>query len=258
MLVAWANGKKRTKTEYEDEIVSAIFGPLLFTTPEHSCAIFRQIAKACEIIVLPSAKTCKIEFWPNLAKSGRVEPDMVVELLDNKRSLCAVMLIEAKWNSEQSDDQLGEQYSAAKKKYSGEHFPIWHIFLTKEPKSLQEMLGTDASTNYALHLRSLTWSKVTGVLATQISPSPDLKQWAKYAQKFLSVLKQVRFEGVVTAVKQNEGWDEMCDVDDAWHFQPKLMQIESLLVDHEKWNNMCAHNKANNNWQFNEQGVSHA
>lgn len=239
MLIAWARGKKgRDFGGYEDEILSAVFGPLLYFSNEIQGMLFQAVLdKAFEDtaqkqLVNKSIKDCSIEFWPNLADDGRIEPDIIVEIVhnDNSRSL---LVIEAKWNSKQHEDQLSAQWVAAKKKYP--KHSVLHIFLTQEPHSFEEMEKMWSSTieGHKDNLVSLTWSRLANAIGNSGSNDLLLAAWVKDVREFLTKLGQGSFVGMHRIFENHHVFAE--DWKMTWNFQPKLMRVTELLENYSDW-----------------------
>lgn len=233
MLIAWTSGKKRSKArEYEDEIVSAIFGPLLCAPPTQRGEVFRQIIKS-HVPDLPVADGCTITFWPNLTERGRIEPDMVV-VLKSAGEKDTVLIIEAKWGAGQSDNQLSKQWQAAQERYHDQS--LWHIFLTKQSHNIQEMLGNNRpNEGHSTRLISLTWHSLAYMLmaVSKSKELTDLREWSTHACKFLHNLGQAPFVGVLSVVDEHRDWESSSDVH--WHFQPKLIRTAQMLKMYQDW-----------------------
>lgn len=218
MLIAWVRGKRRSKIEYEDEILSAVFGALVCASPAQRAAVFHAIAQACGATI-DGSSSCTMTFWPNLAKVHRVEPDLLVEFSDG-----SVLMIEAKWDSGQSEDQLARQWIEADAAYPGR---VWHIYLTKEAHTLSQMLGeTVRDERHGLRLRSLTWSRLAHVAGFA---RDGLEQWGAQVRHFLESLGQAPFVGVGDAYRRRVGLSKRFKR--TWRFQPSIFRVaESLLV----------------------------
>lgn len=217
MLNAWARGKRgRARQEYEDEIISSIFGRLMY----FPCAVrtkviatllrglfdpelFRWMDESC---------TCDILLWPNIAESGRTEPDVVFHVKGDKLNWLSVIL-EAKWNAGLSQNQLQIQRSACERKFPGRK--VLQIYLTKRPQSYEEM-GVRTNTGQQENLRNLTWSRLAHLLQSA-AKTPEYTSWAVTLQAFLASLGEDLFDGVSAAVKRVAP-NPATDLASTWHF----------------------------------------
>jgi hypothetical protein len=224
MLIAWGRGKKgRDYAGYEDEIVSAVFGHLSYFEAAQRNKVFQTILNhafndsAASELANKKIKSCDIQFWPNIAKEGRIEPDILVELLNDDGSRSA-LLIEAKWNSGQHEGQLGHQWNAARKLYE----TVLHIYLTKDPHSFEKMKIEHLG--HQDHLVNLTWSRLALVLL-KIAKDRPIEKWAKDVGGFLSEVGEAAFIGFNHIADNHMGINEVLDKN--WYFQPALMRISN-------------------------------
>ena len=228
MLKAWARGKRRAfRGESEDEIVSSIFGSVGYLSPSLRVTFFTELLYAIAENGPEASlrdKTCtsvEVDLWPNLADSGRVEPDVIIKSED------IIIMIEAKWDSPQSENQLSSQWCAAKIKYKVP--AMYHLFLTKEPKGMEEMLGVNPDGEHSKHLYSMTWSRLAHVTNRLAKNSNDeLKNWASDVRTFLTRLGHAPFIGVLAICKEHS-WPSPGDT---WRFQPLLIRFEDLMSRH--------------------------
>jgi len=247
MLVAWARKKRRSKKEYEDEIVSALFGPLLIMSSEDRAAVIRSVAEICDIqISKPDLNRCTLEFWPNIDTQGLTEPDLLVHFGGERRS---ILIIEAKWDSGQSgrkpgndgnnENQLKNQWNKAKKKYRGAQ--LWHVFLTKEPQNPDDMGISDNA--HRARLRSLSWMSLAEAIFRIDKNTHAIRTWKQLAGDFLSYLGYVAFSGLKTAISRNG--DRTFETAAKWTFHAPLMHLQELRSRYESpiW--------AGDSWKFN-------
>lgn len=232
MLIAWIRGKRgRYKKEYEDEIVSAVFGPLCYLPGPERGEVFRRILDKSFACALAQCEDCDIKFWPNLANRGRIEPDIVVELPST------ILLIEAKWNSPPSKNQLATQWDAAKERYP--HQKVWHLFLTKQPYSMEEMtLDRGIGQDHSERLASMTWSQLAHIAQAiaKTSPSRELTAWVGHMCEFLRGLGEAPFVGFLDVVIAHRDWDAGY----RWHFQPSLLHLSDLMNAYSDWTHLWA------------------
>lgn len=242
MLIAWARGKRRSRNEYEDEIVSAVFGPLRYLDEDLRGRIFRSMLKAAfSNADISSDAKCRLEFWPNLADEWILEPDIIVELTHPDPLGNHLLLIEAKWNSPPSKDQLVRQWRAAETKYPTHR--LWHVFLTKRPQSRYDMVGNHEDPK---NLASLTWSRFASIvqsIAKEDAGPAELKCWADDVCKFLRRLQCVPFVGLSVILARHRKLDLIC----RWHFQPMLLRLADLMFIHA----IPAQAWSQQGWKFN-------
>ena len=242
MLNAWLRGKRRDRRcEYEDEIVSAIFGTVRYLPSPQRAKIFRAILNNAfehsdrDVARIKKHETCRIELWQNLVTSGRIEPDIEVRLLCPASRTEDVILIEAKWNSPQSDKQLATQWQAAKRIYKNKEQTVWHIFMTKDSYGMEDMLGTLKEGEHSSHLANITWSRLAFILhEIKNTGTTELKSWAQDVCTFLGVLGQSRFEGFPSVVTKHREWD----AGGKWYFRPALFRITELVDRYKESNNL--------------------
>ena len=230
MLVAWSRGKRRSEKEYEDEILSAVFGPMLYMAPMQRIRLFHSIAESCGAMIgcQDEFYDCHMEFWPNLAMEGRLEPDLLVTLKRNERS-SVVLVFEAKWESPQSERQLISQWEAAKKNFND--IDVWHIFLTKRSCGYQEMLGGKYSDEeHKRRLKNLTWSRLAGAV-TILNELDGFREWQKQVAIFLSKLGHGPFVGISEVFVRNK-YQSAIATDHAmvWVFHPHLLRVKELVL----------------------------
>jgi hypothetical protein len=115
-------GRKKQKEKdiryFEDALTSSFFGTLRYLPARIVVELFISILGSKPSVAgnalakLSDDVIAQLEFWPNLAKSGRIEPDLRISLIDpsgNRTDL----LIECKWKSGASSDfQLLDQWLA--------------------------------------------------------------------------------------------------------------------------------------------------
>ncbi len=116
---------------FEDALTSAFFGTLCylpsFIVVEFLLALLGSkktlVEDALSKLCLDDVKV-EMEFWPNIVKSGRVEPDVKITLASS-----IVLLIECKWESGASSDfQLLNQWRYVHPAHQSKTF---HVYLIK-------------------------------------------------------------------------------------------------------------------------------
>lgn len=244
MLIAWARGKKgRDHKGYEDEIVSAVFGPLRYFQAQQCNKIFSEILLRLfqnspgSRLTQSKVSKCDIKFWPNIATGGRIEPDITIELTHKDLSK-TLLLIEAKWNSPQHDGQLQDQWYAAKMRRPD--FNVLQIFLTRQPYSFEDMKVQDS--DHRDKLVGITWSRLAYIVRG-IKVGKQVSIWANDVIDFLSELGESPFVGFIEVLYKggfrNMRWNAK------WHFQPKLIRV-SELGSFADW----ASASTSKNWKF--------
>lgn len=232
MLDAWARGKGNWNHPLEDEVLSAIFGHLRYLSlPARKRATLSVLRGAFEGSNFSDTGACDIELWPNLVDHGRVEPDVVITFGDRKAP-SLVLLIEAKWEAAQGQNQLADQWKAARQRYPNAE--LWHLFLTKRIYTVEEMLGRDRDDLHQQRLRSATWSWLAQRLqaASQDArrsitfPGRDeFQSWVDTACEFCARLGQARFEGVAAVVQRHGGVLSP----NTWYFHERLIHAGELV-----------------------------
>ncbi len=244
MLIAWAKGKRRSDVDgYEDEIVSAVFGPLRYFERRSRAIAFNAIINDAFRDIRTTnylqehASECNFSLWPNLADNGRIEPDITVEMYKGT-DLTLVLIIEAKWNSSLHLGQLRDQWLAAKKRYP--NCEILHIFLAKKALTYEEMEAADE--DHRSSLASMTWSQLASTLV-DISDNNFLATWAEDVRDFFCSLTQAPFMGVGHPVKIHSLDSAMWT--SPWTFHPGLLNL-ATLESYAQWNARVA----SSGWRF--------
>ncbi|MBS0460891.1 MAG: hypothetical protein JSS41_00275 [Proteobacteria bacterium] len=245
MLIAWARGKHRSdQTEYEDEVVSSVFGPLLYFTDKQRATIFWHLLCGIRAYAqndfTSNIFTAKIEFWPSIVNERRVEPDILVTLTPPSGSQ-TLLMIEAKWNSGLSKDQLKQQWDALRcsERYSN-GVDVRHVFLSKKFCTHQEMKVSDAT--HVQRLTSISWAQLV-LLLQHLNNDPTLKMWADHVQSAMTRLGQVPFNGFTSAISNFSNKDRH----NGWRFQPRLLH-PSALKSLERWTEASEFST----WKFND------
>lgn len=130
MLLAAKYRKDRHLKFFEDEITSIVLGPLIYMPPEDVWKLFRKwLPFKSDLWPIEISNDMKLSFWPNIAKAGRIEPDLLVQFTRNDAPVLTV-LFEIKWSSPLSGyDELVKQWEALEDK---EKKSTFHIYLVKE------------------------------------------------------------------------------------------------------------------------------
>lgn len=121
---------------FEDALTSAFFGTLRYLPPRIVEDLFisvlgtRNALAKNELIKLYSDDVrVEMNFWPNIADEGRVEPDLKICLFYPGNSQID-LLIECKWKSgESSDCQLHGQWVALTQ---ADRLKTYHIYLVRD------------------------------------------------------------------------------------------------------------------------------
>lgn len=112
MLLAAKKRKGQRLKLWEDEITSCVFGPLSFMPASELWLLFRGwLPFKSDLWCSEIPSDFEIDFWPNLAVAGRVEPDMVIRFTHKDKPL-AVLMFEIKWGYRIGEGQLINQWEA--------------------------------------------------------------------------------------------------------------------------------------------------
>lgn len=131
MLIAAQHKKDRNIHRLvEDEVTSAVFGPLVFMDVIDIWALFSEWLPIPSTLLPPKPPAdVKLEFWKNLRNRGRVEPDFVCRFMNDMGETLLSFMFEVKWNAGLSGDrELVNQWSALS---SAEKERTIHIYLVK-------------------------------------------------------------------------------------------------------------------------------
>lgn len=131
--------KKQSENQierFEDALTSAFFGTLRYLPPRLVIELIISALGVEQTLENELHKFCsddvsvEMEFWPNIAKSGRVEPDLKIKITHALYSSTLDLLIECKWKSgESSDCQLWGQWETLP---STDRLKTYHIYLVKD------------------------------------------------------------------------------------------------------------------------------
>ena len=217
---------------FEDALTSVFFGTLRYLPPRIVIEFFISLLGTKQALLKEGlAKLCsddtniKMEFWPNCADEGRVEPDLKITL-SSSSYLPIDLLIECKWKSgESSDCQLLGQWSALK---PSDRLKTYHVYLVKdlqqanidreqniEKASVQ--FGEKDTQEWGDRLFAISWFEV--LKATFSLTDPDryhqkvVTQWGKDMEEMFERIGIREFKGFSHLSKQiavSEGrlfWD---------------------------------------------------
>ena len=228
MLVAWARGKKSGEhLGYEDEIVSAVFGPLRYFPEEMQGEFFRRLIALYfpEAAAWPAAEggtnSCRLEFWPNLSAAGRVEPDIVVHF-STRTARRVTLVIEAKWKAPLHEGQLDDQWNHALATCGDSH--VLHLFLAREVGQFPSEAPSEARRRACS--ANATWSS----FAYLIDDVPRwagkcMEIWAEDVRRFLRSRGHQAFHGFGAAANptRDAGFSR-----NRYVFQPRLIDPDRL------------------------------
>lgn len=185
---------KEGNVHEEDEITSAVLGPLDFLADEDVFFFWTKLLGSVgHSEFFPTTRPLSIEMkmWDRrTTKDGVVEPDVVVEMAwpDDRRTL----LIEMKWHSPLSgEDQLHRQ---------------WNFYLKKQEreKGLHLVIAPDVAAGSKAKnekdvwhgkLVLIQWLRVRSVLGGLKNSKTAIGRWAMHADFFLERLHVRRFGG---------------------------------------------------------------
>jgi hypothetical protein len=182
----------------EDEITSAVFGPLAFMEPAacfRICAVLlRQGARQAELPTAPPG-TATVRFWP---PGASVEPDLLVEFDWPDGQQCR-FLIELKWRAGLSGhDQLHKQWRAFAPDPESLH--TWHLLIAHGAGRTISRVADPAdgdiwTRNGQRRLVGIDWKNVRDALAICRHGAPHVSTWANLALEFLDRVGVHRFDG---------------------------------------------------------------
>jgi hypothetical protein len=202
MLKAAAKRRGRYSTKLgEDEITSCVFGPLDYLPTEQVWGLFERLIPVKKLWpkTVPNGHQCS--FWQNIAKSGRVEPDLAIRFLRDARPILTV-LIEVKWDTYLNpEDQLVKQWDCITQ---AEKAPCLHLYLVKDltagekdiAKSLQISEPKSVKEHWKERLFCIGWRD----LAERLNESlrfwnAPIVAWAKDVHGFLERIGVTAFSG---------------------------------------------------------------
>ncbi len=171
MHVALARNKTRLDSarNAEDKLTSMFFGTLQYLPASAIAFVFDSLLypfKTCNAIAdfLKFIQTDEVEFdfifWPNLLKSGRIEPDLLIVATNKVSKLSRTLLIECKWeSSESSSNQLAKQWDAIPDKMN-----TLHIYLVKK-KSEGHQIRTKNLSNCSDCIDRVIWEERLHVMS---------------------------------------------------------------------------------------------
>lgn len=252
MLIAWARGKKgRNQNGYEDEILSSVFGPLRYFQSEQQIIVIETILaqsfyeSPAKVTANKKIDKCEIEFWPNIASKGRIEPDIrvLIRHVDKSETL---LLIEAKWNAPQHEGQLHDQWVAATKQENKSR-EVLHIYLTRKPHDFNDMKIKEDSAHKDC-LVSLTWSRLANILRSlNYGTDAALINYVFDVQDFLTKEGHAPFCGISAVFHRHQLGNT--DWNSKWTFQPLLIRVSNADC-YEHVESIALKNK----WQFKKNG----
>lgn len=203
-------------------MLSLILGPMEYMDNRQRIFVIKEILEILEVnppIDPNKVKNSSINFWPNIAKFGRNEPDILITL--NHGEVNYVILIEAKWDSPQGADQLKNQWKWVNNKFIGHDF--WHIYLTKKPHSLHEMINPSENNHHASRLKSLTWAKLGHALLKAGPRIGSFSEWPSHVQMILNRYGMTPFTGFTPIPESNNL---------AWRFHKALRLPGNAILQH--------------------------
>lgn len=185
---------KEGNVHEEDEITSAVLGPLDFLTDEDVFLFWvTLLAKAGRADFFPKSPPVSInmKMWDRRStKDGIVEPDVVVEMEwpDDRRTL----LIEMKWHAPLSGEkQLQRQWNFYFEEQEREKG--LHLLIAPDVAAGSEAKSKDDVWQGKLIL--IQWLKVRSVLGELKDTKTAIGRWAMQADFFLERLHVQRFGG---------------------------------------------------------------
>ncbi|MBB4861718.1 hypothetical protein HNP46_000529 [Pseudomonas nitritireducens] len=181
-----------TGVRAEDEIVSTVFGPLAFLPPAAIAAFWMAVVRwepdsAGDPFPAGPVTGASMEFWPTRYER---EPDLRVVLQWGETSV--VILVELKWDSGLSPDQLQLQWNACLDE--SEKSRALHVFIGKDIGNALNDAAKDDVWAGRLHL--LSWFNILTILGSLGGPGADLLQlWGSEVSGLLEFLGIRAFDG---------------------------------------------------------------
>ncbi|MCL4759959.1 MAG: hypothetical protein KJZ96_16610 [Rhodocyclaceae bacterium] len=187
----------------EDEITSAIFGPLDFMAPGEVARFWHSVLRVSgkgSFFPDGAPEITEVQLWSRRpARSARfVEPDAVVRLRwpgGEQR----VLLVELKWRAPLSgEDQLHHQWNEYLT--AEERECALHLFIAPETSAAPAPASEGADVwlvNDEVRLLPVTWLRIRGALAEYCRENSALGRWASAVDGFLDKLKMRRFSGFI-------------------------------------------------------------
>lgn len=200
MLVAAMNRKGRRGLKlFEDEITSVILGPLAYMPVQDVWKLFQVWLPFKDIsCCLSHPVDVEFDFWPNLKKVGRIEPDLRVRFIGSDKETVLILLFEVKWNSGISGkDELINQWNALSELDRKNAF---HVYLVKNTplgaKELKDSLARYDSKTWEERLVCIGWYSLIETLhfdRPQFGKTMNI--WADGVLAFLQGYGQTVFTG---------------------------------------------------------------
>lgn len=247
-------GRKKQREEhikyFEDALTSAFFGTLCYLPPCFVINLFisimgsepSSIRKALAKLELEDVSV-QMEFWPNLAVSGRVEPDLLVSIIHPSGTRMD-LLIECKWKSGASSDfQLWDQWQAlepAKRSNS------YHVYLVRDLQhgyvdreiNLAKASEMDDIQKQAWDERLIviSWFDILKALSTLSNIAPNLHykkvilQWQKDMAAMFERIGVREFGGFKHLVGKIEAEEEIV----FWNPFRGFHQLANFKIDNNK------------------------
>lgn len=177
----------------EDIMTSTIFGPLLLLPQRDRKFVLQRLFRLPEDRL---SGDIDLAFWPSWrSRDGRIEPDLIVRLdCSGKEGCGAHVLVEVKWDSPFSVDQLKKQIQAAPADFGD---CVGVVTLTKYRGTGRDELTSLRGAAGAIPSRALSWRDVqaTAIRLGRESRSDGIWTWAQLASSCLGSLNLQGFQG---------------------------------------------------------------
>lgn len=186
---------KEGNVHEEDEITSAVLGPLDFLADEDVFLFWTKLLGSeghSDFFPTTPPRSIEMKMWNRRTAldGGSVEPDVVVEMAwpDDRRTL----LIEMKWRAGLSgDDQLQRQWNFYLEHQEREKG--LHLLIAPDVAAGVEAKNDDDVWHGKLVL--IQWLKIRSVLGGLKNSKTAIGRWAMHADFFLERLHVLRFGG---------------------------------------------------------------
>ena len=212
----FAFSQLREYARQEDLVTSMVLGTLKYLPPDQVASLF---SSALDIPTTPDSVRdtlsnlrafstdvglrMTVDFWPNQAASGRIEPDALFEFQTVRAPTSQVtLMIECKWNSRQSNpNQLRIQGQTVPR---GERHSWIHVYLVKSLADGLNEIGTTTGSNDRLTWQSrvcvLTWRHL--IEASLPETTPAVADWQRDLRSALAALGIFGFHGYLDTASQ--------------------------------------------------------
>lgn len=203
MLIAMAKKKVPAHfAEREDVITSTVLGPLRYWDVGRVWDVLYCLIHPSDSD-FPSrpadAPSADVRFWPReRAGTGSCEPDLVVDLYDERTALVARVIVEVKWNFGASGER---QLAIQKETFGVDGKPLFHVYLTRHHGwAASDILAAGPDTENVINL---PWSILVSRIQ-KIGADPLLQRWATDVQLAMERMGVVSFSGFLDQIENSQ------------------------------------------------------